>query len=125
MIGNYPEPHKRPLSSTAPTIIERQLSDDNWDFYIAIGASGGSKIFPAIAQVILGIDAWGLDASTAIEAGRVHDQLYPSEVEVDEALVSAVGNSDSEDVVGALRERGHNVTGMFSISFWLDFFNSL
>lgn len=98
--GNYPEPNKRPLSSTVPTIVEHA----DGSFYLAVGGSGGSKIFPAVAQVLLGIDEWGLDASSAVEWGRVHDQLYPLEVETDSTI--------EEDVVQALRDRGHNITGM-------------
>ncbi|KAH8119485.1 gamma-glutamyltranspeptidase-domain-containing protein [Phellopilus nigrolimitatus] len=95
---NFPEPNKRPLSSTVPTIIEHA----DGSFFLAIGGSGGSKIFPAVLQVILGIDEWGLDVSQAIEWGRVHDQLYPFYVEAD--------NSLPVDSLVALRERGHNVT---------------
>lgn len=99
--GNYPEPNKRPLSSTVPTIVEHA----DGSFYLALGGSGGSKIFPAVAQVLLGIDEWGLDASVAVEWGRVHDQLYPLEVEVDSTI--------AEEVIQALKNRGHNVTGTF------------
>ncbi|KAI0076121.1 gamma-glutamyltranspeptidase [Panus rudis PR-1116 ss-1] len=94
---NYPQPHKRPLSSTAPTIME----DESGDFLLAIGGSGGSKIFPAVFQVILNLD-WGQDISTAIEYGRLHDQLYPYEVEVDDVYPT--------EIVADLRIRGHNVT---------------
>ncbi|THH06520.1 hypothetical protein EW145_g4025 [Phellinidium pouzarii] len=95
---NYPEPNKRPLSSTSPTIIEHA----DGSFYLALGGSGGSKIFPAVLQVLLGIDEWGLDASEAVEWGRLHDQLYPSIVEADSIL--------PQDAIDGLRERGHNVT---------------
>ncbi|TDL26123.1 hypothetical protein BD410DRAFT_784163 [Rickenella mellea] len=95
---NYPEPGKRPLSSTAPTIMEHP----DGSFYLAIGGSGGSRIFGAIAQVILGIDNWGEDVSQAIEFGRVHDQLFPTYVDVD--------NVFPEYGIQALKERGHNVT---------------
>ncbi len=46
---NYPEPGKRPLSSTTPTIIENA----DGSFYLSIGGSGGSRIFPAVFQVLL------------------------------------------------------------------------
>lgn len=95
---NYPEPGKRPLSSTAPTIIE----DVNGDFELAIGGSGGSRIFPSIFQVLTNLD-WGLDASTAVEFGRMHDQLYPSYMDID--------NVYPQEFVEGLRSRGHNVTG--------------
>ena len=53
---NYPEPFKRPLSSTSPTIIEHTLNNS---FYAALGGSGGAKIFPAIIQVLVNIvDGW-------------------------------------------------------------------
>lgn len=95
---NYPEPGKRPLSSTTPTIIEHQ----DGSFYLAIGAAGGSLIFGAVLQVILGLNEWGLDVSQAIEYGRVHDQLYPS--------MTAVDSSIPDDIVEGLRERHHNIT---------------
>ncbi|KAI9437760.1 gamma-glutamyltranspeptidase [Lactarius indigo] len=75
---NYPEAQKRPLSSTAPTIIE----NPDGSFYLALGGSGGSKIIPAIFQVVLNLD-WGLDIGSAIEYGRLHHQLYPEWVEAD------------------------------------------
>lgn len=94
---NYPEPGKRPLSSIATTIMEH----GDGSFYLAVGGSGGSRIFPSIFQVILNLD-WGLDVSQAIEYGRVHDQLLPVEVDVDDTLPN--------DLVGFLKDRGHNVT---------------
>ena len=45
---NYIEPEKRPLSSMSPTIIVDQ--EDN--VRLIIGASGGSKIITAVAQVM-------------------------------------------------------------------------
>lgn len=94
---NYPEPGKRPLSSIAPTIMEH----GDGSFYLAIGGSGGSRIFPSLFQVILNLD-WGLDVSEAIEYGRMHDQLLPMKVDVDDTLPN--------DLVDFLRDRGHNVT---------------
>lgn len=45
--NNKMEPGKRSLSSMSPTII----TDKNGDVEIVIGASGGTKIVTAIAQV--------------------------------------------------------------------------
>ena len=97
-LDNYPEPGKRPLSSTAPTIIEHP----DGSFYLAVGGSGGSRIFGTIFQVLLNLD-WGLDVSAAIETGRLHDQLYPMILDAD--------NIYDEDFLRDLRRRGHNVTG--------------
>ncbi|GBE81194.1 Gamma-glutamyltranspeptidase 1 [Sparassis crispa] len=94
---NYPEPGKRPLSSTTPTIMEHE----DGSFYLAIGGSGGSKIFPAVFQVILNLD-WGMDVSAAIEHGRLHDQLYPLEVEADSVY--------DPELLEGLKILGHNVT---------------
>lgn len=95
---NYPEAHKRPLSSTAPTIIEHS----NGSFYVALGGSGGSKIFPAIFQVILNLD-WGLDIGSAIEYGRLHHQLYPEWIEADSKY--------PRELLLGLEARGHTLHG--------------
>ncbi|KAJ3517206.1 hypothetical protein NLJ89_g663 [Agrocybe chaxingu] len=94
---NYPEPGKRPLSSTSPTVIEHE----DGSFYLSIGGSGGSRIFPAVFQVLLNLD-WGLDVSAAIEYGRLHDQLYPAWVDADDVY--------PKDILRGLEDRGHNVT---------------
>jgi gamma-glutamyltranspeptidase / glutathione hydrolase / leukotriene-C4 hydrolase len=93
---NYPEAHKRPLSSTAPTIIE----NPDGSFYLALGASGGSKIFPAVFQVILNLD-WGLDISSAIEYPRLHHQLYPEFVKADDSY--------PHELLAELERRGHSI----------------
>ena len=95
---NYPEAHKRPLSSTTPTIIEHS----NGTFYVALGASGGSRIFPAIFQVILNLD-WGLDIGSAIEYGRLHHELYPEWIETD--------NSYPHELLLGLEAKGHILHG--------------
>ncbi|KIK98246.1 hypothetical protein PAXRUDRAFT_31286 [Paxillus rubicundulus Ve08.2h10] len=94
---NYPEPGKRPLSSTTPTIMEHA----DGSFYLAIGGSGGSRIFPSIFQVLLNMD-WGMHVSEAVEYGRLHDQLYPTSVDADNTLPASL--------LYDLRRRGHNVT---------------
>ena len=107
---NYPAPNKRPLSSTSPTILEHA----DGSLYLVLGGSGGSRIFPSVAQVILGTDTIVaaspqedvnelIDVSKAVEAPRAHNQLYPLLVDVDSTI-------DKESVDGLL-VRGHNVTG--------------
>ncbi len=97
-IDNYPEPGKRPLSSTTPTIFEHP----DGSFYLAIGGSGGSRIFGAVFQTIINLD-WGMDVSRAIESGRLHHQLYPEGLDIDSTYPLYI--------VEALRHIGHNVTG--------------
>jgi gamma-glutamyltranspeptidase/glutathione hydrolase/leukotriene-C4 hydrolase len=95
---NYPEPGKRPLSSTVPTIIEHP----DGSFFVAIGGAGGSRIFGAVFQTLINLDL-GLDVSQAVESGRLHDQLFPLSVFADSVV--------PPDILDALRVRGHNVTG--------------
>ncbi|TFK53590.1 gamma-glutamyltranspeptidase [Heliocybe sulcata] len=95
---NYPAPYKRPLSSTTPTIVE----SPSGAFLLALGGSGGSRIFPALFQTLVNILDYGMDVGEAVEFGRVHDQLYP--------LVTEVDSVYPEEGVTGLRERGHNVT---------------
>jgi gamma-glutamyltranspeptidase/glutathione hydrolase/leukotriene-C4 hydrolase len=95
--SNYPEPHKRPLSSMVPTIIEHT----DGSLYLVAGGSGGSRIFGSVFQTILNLD-WGLDASQAVEFGRLHDQLYPLRLDIDDVYPSYL--------VEDLAKRGHNIT---------------
>ena len=72
---NFPAPGKRPLSSTAPIIMDSL----DGEVLLAAGGSGGSRIFGAVAQVLLNLD-WGYDVGNAVEQPRVHDQLSPAYV---------------------------------------------
>ena len=77
--------------------------------YLVAGGSGGSHIFPGVFQIILNLD-WGLDAGQAVEHGRVHSQLYPTFVVVDEIY--------PPELITQLEERGHNITSMENIFLW-------
>jgi gamma-glutamyltranspeptidase/glutathione hydrolase/leukotriene-C4 hydrolase len=96
---NYPEPFKRPLSSIVPAIIE----DENGDFELSIGGSGGSRIFSAVFQTLLNlVSGTQADISGAVEDDRVHDQLFPTFVDVDDSL--------PRPMIEALASRGHNIS---------------
>ncbi|CAG8518976.1 9677_t:CDS:10 [Dentiscutata erythropus] len=72
------EPGKRPLSSMAPTIIEK-----NGRFELAIGASGGKRIISSMLQIILKICDFDMNLADAINSPRFHQQLLPNMVYVD------------------------------------------
>ncbi|KAF8586707.1 hypothetical protein K439DRAFT_1659521 [Ramaria rubella] len=108
-VDNYPAPGKRPLSSMSPVIIEHA----DGSFYLAAGGAGGARIFGAVAEVILGADSamsaaeqanddW-IDISSAVEGPRVHNQLFPLNVDMDSTF--------DQESVDALQARGHNITG--------------
>lgn len=100
---NYPAAGKRPLSSIAPTIVEYPSGE----VYMSLGASGGSRIFGSVLQVILNHMHRGMDISQAVEAPRVHDQLYP--------LVTSVESTFPDKGLKDLANRGHNVTSQYII----------
>ncbi|GAC72412.1 gamma-glutamyltransferase [Moesziomyces antarcticus T-34] len=98
---NYPEPRKRPLSSTCPTIVE---SEDG-EVELVLGGSGGSRIFSAVLQTLFNYVLWGMDLSQAIEAPRLHHQLLPTQLSVETGY--------SNKSLAGLLGRGHEVA-------WLD-----
>ncbi|BGP56748.1 hypothetical protein JCM8202v2_004378 [Rhodotorula sphaerocarpa] len=91
---NYPEGGKRPLSSTSPLIMDHASSPD---VYLAVGGSGGSRIFGAVAQTLLNLD-WGYDLANAVEQPRV-----------------SIESTFRPDLVEELKKRGHNTT-LFDIN---------
>ncbi|KAH7879098.1 gamma-glutamyltranspeptidase [Lentinula edodes] len=94
---NLPQPGKRPLSSICPTIVENADGSP----YIAIGASGGPTIFPAVFQTLINIIDYHLDPSEAIEFGRLHNQLRPELTIADETYRA--------DILDVLTRKRHHI----------------
>ncbi|KAL1917076.1 uncharacterized protein VTP21DRAFT_5274 [Calcarisporiella thermophila] len=94
---NYPTSHKRPLSSSVPTFVER---DGN--FELVLGASGGSRIITATLDVLLNVLDFNMDLLHAVETSRVHHQLLPN--------VAVVESGFPAELIEGLVSRGHNVT---------------
>lgn len=74
--ANYIEPGKKPLSSMCPSIIV----DEYGDVKLIIGAAGGTKITTTIALVTMRHLFYGYPLKLAIDAKRIHHQLFPMSV---------------------------------------------
>lgn len=59
-------------------------------FFCNLGASGGSRIISAVAQVAIKTLWMGMDIKDAIDDRRVHHQLYPTAADIEEGF-SSVG----------------------------------
>jgi len=70
--ANSIEPGKRMLSSMTPTII---VKDGN-PFFV-IGSPGGGKIITSVLQTVVNLIDFGFDVHLAVDAPRIHHQLYP------------------------------------------------
>ncbi|KAG8763918.1 hypothetical protein FRC12_008359 [Ceratobasidium sp. 428] len=96
--ANYIAPYKRPLSSISPTIVE----DDKGVFHFATGAAGGSRIITATLQSLWHVLDQGMDAQSAINAPRLHDQIVP--------LTTTFEYDYDNATTAYMTALGHNVT---------------
>ncbi|MCF6765488.1 gamma-glutamyltransferase [Thiotrichales bacterium 19S3-7] len=95
--ANSIEPGKRPLSSMTPTIV---ITKDNQPF-LATGSPGGSRIITTTLQVILNIITHHLNLQSAVNAPRVHSQLWPDQIQIEQGI--------SPDTIKLLEKMGHEV----------------
>ncbi|HRO40713.1 MAG TPA: gamma-glutamyltransferase [Flavobacteriales bacterium] len=93
--ANSIAPHKRMLSSMAPTIVTR-----NGRLFMVAGSPGGSTIPTTVFQVLLNVVHHGMDMQQAVSAFRFHHQWLPDTVR---AEIGAIQPADSM----ALVEMGH------------------
>jgi gamma-glutamyltranspeptidase/glutathione hydrolase len=94
--ANLPGPGKRPLSSMSPTIV---LKDGK--VVLVTGSPGGSRIISTVLEVIVNVLDYRMDVAQAVAAPRLHHQWLPDEVSVEPGF--------PDDVLAALREKGHRV----------------
>lgn len=95
--SNYPEPGKRPVSSSTPVIFE---GPDGKVFLIA-GGTGGSRIISSTLLALISMIDLEMGPAEAVGAPRYHHQLVPN--------ILVAENKVSSDIVEALRARGHVV----------------
>jgi len=88
------EPGKRPTSSISPLII---LNTANERVQLVLGASGGTRITTSVAQIALRNLLFNQDIKTAIDSARLHSQLLPQQVLVEQGfdyvrIENSIGN---------------------------------
>ena len=73
--ANAIAPGKRPLSSMAPTLIER-----DGRVVVALGSPGGSRIITTVLETALNLIDYGMAPQEAVDAPRFHHQWLPDAV---------------------------------------------
>ena len=81
--ANAIAPGKRPLSSMAPTLVEK-----DGRVLLVLGSPGGSRIITAVLETILDIVDYGMAPQQAIETPRIHHQWLPDEVSYERSGLS-------------------------------------
>jgi gamma-glutamyltranspeptidase/glutathione hydrolase len=76
--SNAVGPNKRPLSAMAPTMV---LKDGR--LWLVLGAEGGPTIITSVANIIVGMQDYGLDVQEAVNAARIHQQWLPDHIQLE------------------------------------------
>lgn len=97
--ANAVAPGRRPLSSMTPTLVFRPDGRP----WLATGSPGGSRIITTVLQVLLGRIVHGLNLAGAVAAPRMHSQLWPDRLQLEEGfspdtrrLLEAMGHQWAE-----------------------------
>ncbi len=88
---------KQPLSSMTPTLV----LDRSGGPLLATGSPGGSRIITTVLQVLLNRLEHGLNLASAVSASRLHSQLWPDELALEEGF--------SPDTLRLLEGLGHRL----------------
>lgn len=95
--ANLAQPGKRMLSSMSPTIL---LKDGR--LFMVTGSPGGRTIINTVAQTIVNVVDFGMNAQEAVDAGRFHHQWLPDRITYERFSLSP-------ETVAALRAKRHEV----------------
>ena len=80
-----------------PTLVFRPSGDP----LLATGSPGGSRIITTVLQVLLNRLVFGLNLASSVAAPRIHSQLWPDQISVEEGL--------SPDTRRLLEAMGHKL----------------
>ncbi len=95
--ANLAHPGKRMLSSMTPTILAR-----DGQLFMVTGSPGGRTIINTVLQTILNVVDHGMNAQTAVDAGRVHHQWLPD-------VLAYERHGFSLDSLNGLEAMGHTL----------------
>lgn len=95
--ANAIAPGRRPVSSMMPTMV---LKDGK--LVLVTGSPGGPRIITSVANVVIGVIDFHLNAQEAVNAPRFHHQWLPD-------VIYTERTGFSPDTLGALERRGHKV----------------
>jgi gamma-glutamyltranspeptidase / glutathione hydrolase len=96
--ANAVGPNKRPLSAMAPTIVLK-----GGKLWLVLGAEGGPTIITGVANVLVGMEDYGLDIQEAVNSPRIHHQWLPDRIQLEPAGVSP-------DTIHLLETAGNTVS---------------
>lgn len=95
--ANAIAPGKRPLSSMAPSLVEK-----DGRIVLVLGSPGGSRIITTVLETIMNIVDYGMAPQAAVDAPRLHYQGQPDTVFYERAGLSP-------DTIAALGAMGYKL----------------
>ncbi|MGH8148850.1 MAG: gamma-glutamyltransferase [Steroidobacteraceae bacterium] len=95
--ANAIAPGKRPLSSMTPTIVLK-----GGKLWLVLGSPGGPTIITTVANILLGVEDYGLDIQEAVDAPRFHQQWMPDRLFLEP-------DRFSPDTISLLAARGYRI----------------
>ena len=98
--NNTIAPGKTPLTSMTPTLVFQK--DRPQEVMLVAGSNGGSTIPTTVAQIVLNVVDAGMDLERALALGRIHHQMLPDKLWVDQWGVEPA-------TAAALEARGHSL----------------
>jgi gamma-glutamyltranspeptidase / glutathione hydrolase len=91
-------PGKRPLSSMAPTLVER-----GGRLVLVLGSPGGSRIITTVLETLVNIIDYSMPSAQAVAAPRVHYQGQPDRIFYERGGLSA-------ETIAALTDAGYTLS---------------
>ncbi len=109
-VANRVDGGKRPRSSMSPMLV----FNEDGTFYAAVGSPGGSRIIAYVAQALVGLLDWGLDAQTALNLPHHVNRNGTTELEKDTPLELL---SDELKAMGHIISMPELTSGLHAITY--------